>query len=205
MLCRDWWYILLGYVSGSILFARLFGFLFRRKDITLESKDHNPGTANAFQYGGFWCGLLTLCGDLCKGFFPVYGYLNGRGFDARDIALAFVLVAPVLGHVFPIYAPRKGGKGIAVTFGCLLGLLPEAQPVCTLACMFILLSLVVKVSPHYYRTLAAYVLSAIILPFAVHNTAIVIGFLMICVLVTAKLLLSTEEKEPFQVRAVWKH
>ena len=39
-----------GYFSGSILFAQVYGTLFN-KDIIGQSKDGNPGTANAFMQG----------------------------------------------------------------------------------------------------------------------------------------------------------
>lgn len=58
-----------GYLLGSILFARLGGLIFKKTDIMAESPDKNPGTMNAFTYGGFRCGVFTLCGDLLKGFF----------------------------------------------------------------------------------------------------------------------------------------
>ena len=57
---RDLFYVSFGYLAGSILFAHVFGYLLGNKDVTEESRDHNPGTANAFVYGGFWCGVLTL-------------------------------------------------------------------------------------------------------------------------------------------------
>ena len=69
---HDSMYIWLGYLSGSVLYARIFSRLFQKENMLEQSKDHNPGTANAFMYGGFWCGLLTLLFDLGKGFFPVY-------------------------------------------------------------------------------------------------------------------------------------
>ena len=69
-------FILLGYLSGSILYARVFARLFGKEDIIVNSKDHNPGTANAFMYGGFWCGLLTLICDIAKGCVPVYAFLR---------------------------------------------------------------------------------------------------------------------------------
>ena len=59
--------ILLGYLSGSILFARVSMALLHKGYILTASKDGNPGTANAFRYGGFLCGTLTLSGDLLKG------------------------------------------------------------------------------------------------------------------------------------------
>ena len=73
---REGYYIIAGYLAGSILFASVFGQLFCHKDITEESKDYNPGTANAFMYGGVLCGVLTLCCDLLKGFLPVYAYFH---------------------------------------------------------------------------------------------------------------------------------
>lgn len=66
---RDALYIIFGYLLGSILFARLGGLIFKKTDIMAESPDKNPGTMNAFTYGGFRCGVFTLCGDLLKGFF----------------------------------------------------------------------------------------------------------------------------------------
>ena len=68
-------YSLIGYLSGSILYADVFAKLFK-KDIYKDSRDKNPGTANAFQFGGFRCGLCTLICELLKGFLPVYCYVN---------------------------------------------------------------------------------------------------------------------------------
>lgn len=75
---RDALYIIFGYLLGSILFARLGGLIFKKTDIMAESPDKNPGTMNAFTYGGFRCGVFTLCGDLLKGFFPVFLYRSGE-------------------------------------------------------------------------------------------------------------------------------
>ena len=60
-----------GYLLGSILFAPFFVQLFRNLDLEASSKDGNPGTANAFIKGGFWCGSLALLGDMGKGILPV--------------------------------------------------------------------------------------------------------------------------------------
>ena len=68
-------FAVLGYLSGSVLYARVFARLFRKENMLEQSRDQNPGTANAFLYGGFWCGTLTLVFDLLKGFLPVYLFL----------------------------------------------------------------------------------------------------------------------------------
>lgn len=46
-------FIIAGYLSGSILFARLSEQLSNKGTFIQDSTDKNPGTANAFQYGGF--------------------------------------------------------------------------------------------------------------------------------------------------------
>lgn len=53
-------FIVMGYLCGSVLFARICAKLFNKPAILLESKDKNPGAANAFQYGGFLCGILSI-------------------------------------------------------------------------------------------------------------------------------------------------
>ena len=45
-------YALFGYISGSVLYAKNFMKLFNKEELIEESKDKNPGTANAFMYGG---------------------------------------------------------------------------------------------------------------------------------------------------------
>lgn len=192
-----------GYLSGSILFARLFESIFK-KEIVKVSPDQNPGTFNAFRYGGFQCGILTLICDLLKGFLPVFLYLQ-TGVPEKEAGLAFVLAAPVVGHIFPIFYEFKGGKGIAVSFGVLLGLLPEYRPVAILALFFLFFSLVLKVTPHYHRTLFSYFFSLIGVGKMVPNQAVTFGFLLITGVIMVKLYLSDEKKEKCKVEMVWKH
>lgn len=186
-----------GYLCGSILFARVYGALFG-KDLISNSADGNPGTSNAFIYGGMLCGTLTLLGDLIKGFLPVFLYLY-MTHGNTDIYLAPVLAAPVLGHIFPCFYRFRGGKGIAVSFGCLLGLLPAALPLLTLAAIYILLSVVVRISPHYYRTIVTYCLFvAICAQFAV-SAGVTLGCALISLLIIFRHLKSREEKQKFAV------
>lgn len=196
-------YTVLGYLCGSILFARVFGYLFRGKDITAESADGNPGTANAFQYGGFVCGALTLCGDLLKGFLPVYLFLKGA--ESHSCGLALVLAAPVAGHIFSVFHGFRGGKGIATSFGCLLGLLPETAPVAILAGTFLLFSLVIRITPHYDRTVWTYRFAAVCVVLLIKNPYIVTGFLLIGLLINTHMYFSNEKREKCQVRLLWTH
>lgn len=195
---RFYFYLLAGYLSGSVLYAHIWGRFLCRKDVTAGTRDKNPGTANAFMEGGFWCGILTLLCDLAKGFVPVWLFL--RQTDSTDFALAFVLAAPVIGHIFPLFHHFRGGKGIATSFGCLLGLYPSLVCALILAGCFIVFSTVLVISPHYYRTLAAYLAALIITFLTVKISAIRLGMLLISGAVSCKLLTCDEKNERLKVK-----
>ena len=133
---RYYFFILFGYLSGSILFARLLPKYLRHIDICELSEDNNPGVFNAFKHAGPVIGSMTLLLELAKGFLPVHVGL--QLLDPRNTLFALVLAAPVFGHAFPLFRPKEGGKSIAVSFGCLLGLFPDLAPVCTLAAFYLL-------------------------------------------------------------------
>lgn len=189
-------FTLLGYASGSVLYALVFARLFH-KDILTDSRDQNPGAANAFQKGGFFCGVCALCCDLLKGFLPVFLYLRQGGSGA---GLVPVLAAPVLGHVFPAWRRFHGGKGIAVSFGCLLGLAPDLLPVLIFAGFFILFSTLIKISPHFYRTLAAYICACAAMPVLGVGQPVCLGFLLTTLSVFFRFRLSQEKREKLEVK-----
>ncbi len=94
---------LAGYLSGSVLYGRLLPLWMKGVDVRTLSDDRNPGTFNAFHYGGFFCGVLTLCADLLKGAVPVAYCVNRYGTASPFFTL--VLAAPVCGHAFSIFYP----------------------------------------------------------------------------------------------------
>ncbi len=199
-------FAMIGYLMGSILFAPLFGRLFHKGDIAANSKDHNPGTANAFMQGGFLCGVLTLAGDLGKAFLPVFLCLRLQGSrPVIELGLALVLAAPVAGHIFPVFRRWKGGKGIAATFGSLLGLAPDLVPALTLAFFFILFSLVIRITPHFYRTIGTYLCAVAVFWLSGEALAVQAGFLAITAFVCLRMHLSKEEREKCRVRLLWMH
>lgn len=199
---RTMLYLLAGYLSGSVLYARLYAKLLGKGDLTEISRDHNPGTANAFLYGGFWCGALTLLCDLLKGFLPVFLYCL-RPEAGKGLGFVLVMAAPVIGHVLPVFNRFQGGKGIATSFGCLLGLFPNWLPAVLLAALFIFFSLVLRITPHYQRTLVTYMCAALAMPFIAEQAAVCAGSMLIAFAIILKLLSSKEEKEPMGVRLLW--
>ena len=78
------------------------------------------------------------CIGAFEGFLPVW--LASHILDTRRWMFAFVLCAPVAGHAFPLFYPKRGGKAIAVSFGVLLGLLPRYRPVLLLIFFYLLFS-----------------------------------------------------------------
>lgn len=199
-------YVVLGYLGGSILFARVLGQLFYRRDVTEDGPDSNPGTYNAFKCGGFVMGVLTLIFDIAKGVVPVYLFIHYADEPETGLALALVMSAPVIGHAFPIFYKFRGGKGIAVTFGTLLGLFPDVLPVLFLAAAFIFYSSVIKISPNCYRTIAAFSSAGVLIPvFSGCPIAVAVGFLISSVCVNIRLYRSTEQKQSLEVKPAWKH
>ena len=71
-------YVFLGYFLGSMLFGYRITWLLKGVDIRKLAEDENPGTYNAFVFGGFWCGILTLLAKAVAGeanvpFFSISG------------------------------------------------------------------------------------------------------------------------------------
>lgn len=147
-------FILGGYLSGGLLFSYFIPKLFCKKDVTAESTDQNPGAANAFKYAGFWAGSASVLLDIAKGFVPVW--LAMRFLSYTNLWFSLVLCAPVLGHAYPFWRLKGGGKGIAVSFGVLLGLLPQYSIVFLLAVLYVFFSVIVVVDPNAFRSVLTY-------------------------------------------------
>ena len=88
---RYLFYIILGYLSGSILYAYLIPYSFCSIDICDVSDDGNPGTANAFKYAGFTAGCSVILLELLKAFLPVF--LAMKRVDPSALPFALVMAA----------------------------------------------------------------------------------------------------------------
>ncbi len=190
-------FVLVGYLSGGLLFAYFIPKKFKHVDITELSDDKNPGTYNAFKYGGFWCGIFALALDIFKGFTPVF--VASKIFEPTSPLFIPILIAPVLGHAFsPFFGLRKGGKCIAVNFGVLLGSPAHVLCAVILAGFLIFFSVIIIVNPNSLRTALAYLCCNVLLIF-VTPPQIVIVFTTLTAIVLGKLL--PELKAIFQKKA----
>ncbi len=126
-----WLYIalilFLAYVLGSIPFSLWIGLAFFNKDIRTEGSG-NAGTTNTFRVLGWKAGLPVFLMDAFKGWVAVKliyllpdSYITQEYFYYLAIAQA---VAVVLGHVYPIFAGFKGGKGVATLLGVGVAIYP---------------------------------------------------------------------------------
>lgn len=187
---------LIGYLAGSILFAKIFVSMMGHVDVESRSDDGNPGTANAYKNGGFWCGTLVLICDIGKGLLPVALFLHMV--KVPGVMIIPVMIAPVLGHAFSIYDHFRGGKCIAVSFGVLLGLFPDLVPALILALFYILFS-VIRIRPHSKRTFVSFMCASIAALFFVQEKTVVVAIWIISAIVQKKHIL---EDRRMQERAV---
>ena len=154
MLLSQLGFVLIGFLSGSVLFSYHIPMWLKHIDIVRESRDHNPGTSNAFKYAGVNIGILCLLADLAKSFLPVFYSVRCLGFPYALLPL--VMAAPVAGHAFSPWYSFHGGKAIAASFGALLGLMPHTGAVLVLAFWYILFSTLFTIQPHERRTVVAF-------------------------------------------------
>ena len=185
---RLWEYILfaaLGFFLGGILFSYHLPKLLRGVDVCAE-KDHNPGAMNAFRQAGPRVGMLCLACDIGKGFLPVFW---ARHPLEPHPLFALVLAAPVLGHALAPLYPGKRGKAISVSFGALLGLVPESPLVWLLAALYLFFSLVWVIRPNERRTVVVFglfSLGAFLGGFVSKRWDFALGSVLISLIVTAR-------------------
>jgi len=172
-----------GFASGSILYSAYLPRLIKGIDVTKASEDKNPGAYNAFHYAGVPLGILCLVCELAKGCVPVW--LAMRLVDPAYPLFTAVMLAPVAGHAFSPLRRFQGGKGIAVSFGVLLALIPKRLIVFVLAGMY-LLSLLLPLHPNEKRTIAAFSAFAVTAMLIQGPFSVKLGCLLIAVLVNYK-------------------
>ncbi len=111
--------ILAGYVLGSVPTGLLVG---RARGVDVRrSGSGNIGMANVLRTAGKGAAVLTMAGDMLKGFLPV---LVARLLVENDWVVAAVALAAVVGHCWPVFLRFKGGKGVATGAGTTIALAP---------------------------------------------------------------------------------
>ena len=126
--------LLISYVLGSIPSAIWVGKITKGIDVR-EHGSGNAGTTNTFRVLGVPFGITVFIMDFMKGFILAF-WLSGYAFEIFSGPLsppnweveAFLKIScgmmAVVGHMFPVFAKFKGGKGAATATGMLFGVEP---------------------------------------------------------------------------------
>jgi glycerol-3-phosphate acyltransferase PlsY len=112
--------ILLSYLLGSVPFGLLFSKLFSGVDVRTIGSG-NIGATNVLRAAGKKAAVLTLLADALKGLIPV---VLVKSIYGNDTTMVLSGMAAVLGHNYPVYLKFKGGKGVATSYGVVLGVAP---------------------------------------------------------------------------------
>jgi len=111
---------LAGYLLGSIPFGIVVSKCLGTVD-PRSAGSRNIGFTNVLRVSGTTAGLLTLAGDMGKGW--LMGWAAQHWLEQENWVL-IVAVSPVLGHLFPVFLGFQGGKGVATAMGAVGGLAP---------------------------------------------------------------------------------
>ncbi|MEO6134316.1 MAG: glycerol-3-phosphate 1-O-acyltransferase PlsY [Ginsengibacter sp.] len=130
--------IIIAYFIGSIPTALLISKSFFQIDIR-DYGSGNMGATNTFRVLGAKFGTIVMVGDMLKGVFAValfnlLPYYLTNELDRTNLMIGLGLAA-VIGHIYPIWAQFKGGKGVATLFGMVLAI----QPVVAINCVAVFL------------------------------------------------------------------
>lgn len=129
-------FYVLAYLIGSIPTSVWIGKLFYGIDVR-DYGSQNAGATNTFRVLGKKAAIPVLIFDVLKGWaavnlvyldrlFPVdYPHLDHQTSEYVIVKVILGLFA-ILGHLYPIFAGFRGGKGVATLFGMVIGLHPVA-------------------------------------------------------------------------------
>lgn len=133
------------YMFGSIPTAVWIGQAFYGIDVR-EYGSGNAGATNTFRVLGKKAGVAVMLLDIFKGWTATnLAYLIGLSVTGPQHSVQFVnyqlalgMIA-VMGHLFPVFAGFRGGKGIATLFGMILAVHSQAALICVVVFITVLL------------------------------------------------------------------
>lgn len=135
--------IILAYLIGSIPTAVWVSKHFFGIDIR-DYGSGNAGATNTYRVLGPKWGTIVMIVDMLKGvaasflYFLISFYIM-ESHEADRINLMIGLgLAAVLGHIFPVWADFKGGKGVATLFGMILAIQPIVAAWCVVVFLVVL-------------------------------------------------------------------
>ena len=130
--------IAIAFLIGSIPTALIISKRFFGIDIR-DYGSGNMGATNTFRVLGKRYGTMVMAFDILKGMaavelYNLLPYYFHNELERTNFMIGLGLAA-VLGHIFPIFAGFRGGKGVATLFGLLLAI----QPIVAVSCVGVFL------------------------------------------------------------------
>ena len=126
--------ILVAYLIGSIPSSVWISKYFFEIDIR-DYGSGNAGATNTFRILGKKWGTIVMLADMLKGLAAVKLALLLPYYIDHELARTSLQIglglAAVIGHIYPIWADFRGGKGVATLFGLVLGISPWSALCCT--------------------------------------------------------------------------
>jgi len=168
---EGWFLVAVAYLSGSIPFGLIISKVLGGVDVRRYGSG-NIGTANVLRTVGKTAAVLTLVGDTLKGFLPVFAATSLR---VPEPLFLLTGLAAIAGHNWSIFLRFSGGKGVATSFGVLLGLFP---PLALIGALIWLLVVLLS----RYTSLGALVSAAVILLLVFFTSGLSPRFLFVCTL-----------------------
>jgi acyl phosphate:glycerol-3-phosphate acyltransferase len=110
-----------GFVFGAIPFGIVVSRAMSLPDPRTVGSQ-NVGFTNVLRVSGTKAGVLTLLGDMGKGWAISWAAMHWL---SDEPVIMLVALSPILGHVFSPFLKFKGGKGVATALGSVLGLSPS--------------------------------------------------------------------------------
>jgi len=130
---KEFLLIITAYLIGSIPTALIISRHYFGIDIR-EYGSGNMGATNAFRILGAKFGTIIMVLDVLKGmlavglFYLMPFYISNE-FERTNFMIALGLSA-VIGHILPVFADFKGGKGVATLLGMILAIQPHIALTC---------------------------------------------------------------------------
>lgn len=133
--------VIIAYLLGSIPSAVWISKHYYGIDIR-EHGSKNAGATNVLRVLGRRAALPVFAIDVIKGFVAVslaHFSMYMQGSEAMFTFKIVLVAAVILGHIFPVFAGFRGGKGVATLAGAVLGVYPPAVLLCLATFVIVLL------------------------------------------------------------------
>jgi glycerol-3-phosphate acyltransferase PlsY len=127
--------VIFAYLLGSIPTAVWYGKIFHGVDVRQHGSG-NAGATNSLRTFGRKAGIIVLVIDFLKGFLAVLSapFLFPDSYQYLPLIMGIVAV---IGHLYPVFAQFRGGKGVATALGVIAASFPMTVIICILVFVII--------------------------------------------------------------------